>query len=444
MILTSEKSVLAGEVIVPASKSHTIRALALATLARGRSEIANPLDSADTRACVDACRALGAKAETGGELWSVEGVAGRPRVAEDVIDVKNSGTTLYIALGMAALVDGWNVLTGDDQTRRRTAQNLIQALNMLGAGVVSTRGNGCAPVLVHGPLQGGRASIGCPTSQYLTSLLICTPLARGDSTILVTHLNEAPYVQMTLDWLRKLRIQFAHEDMREFTVPGGQEYPAFEERIPGDFSSATFFLCAAALTGSDITLRGLDMNDAQGDKAVVDMLQRMGAEVESGPAASAGNRELEPFEKLRPGGGRATLRIRGRGLKGVELDLNATPDALPALAITGCFAEGTTKLLNVPQARIKETDRIRVMREVVNALGGKAEELPDGLIVHGVGLRGGKVSGHADHRVVMACAIAGLASERPVEVDTAEAVRITFPNFVELMVQCGARMNVTV
>ncbi len=103
----------------------------------------------------------------------------------------------------------------------------------------------------------------------------------------------------------------------------------------------------------------------------------------------------------------------------------------------------TTKLLNVPQARIKETDRIRVMREVVNALGGKAEELADGLVVHGVGLRGGKAPGHADHRVVMACAIAGLASEKPVEVDTAEAVSITFPSFVDLMTRCGARKKIT-
>ena len=164
------------------------------------------------------------------------------------------------------------------------------------------------------------------------------------------------------------------------------------------------------------------MDDAQGDKEVVNMLRRMGAETQALPGA---------------------VRIRGRALKGVELDLNATPDALPALAVTACFAEGTTKLLNVPQARIKETDRIRVMREVVNALGGKAEELPDGLVVHGVGLRGGKAPGHADHRVVMACAIAGLASEKPVEVDTAEAVSITFPSFVDLMTRCGARMKIT-
>ena len=129
MILTAEKSVLSGEVTVPASKSHTIRALTLATLARGKSVISNPLDSADTRSCVGACRALGAEIHAEGETWTVQGAAGQLRIAENVIDVENSGTTLYIALGMAALVDGWNVLTGDRQTRRRTALNLIEALN---------------------------------------------------------------------------------------------------------------------------------------------------------------------------------------------------------------------------------------------------------------------------------------------------------------------------
>jgi 3-phosphoshikimate 1-carboxyvinyltransferase len=421
VILSSEKSVLSGEVVVPASKSHTIRALTLATLARGMSVISNPLDSADTRSCVGACRALGGIVLTEGDTWTVQGAAGRLRVAENVIDVQNSGTTLYIALGMAALVDGWNVLTGDHQTRRRTAQELITALNMLGARVESMLNNGCAPILVHGPLQGGHASLACPTSQYLTSLLIAAPLARLDSKIVVTQLNEEPYVLMTLDWLRKLNVKVTHRNLREFAIPGRQEYSAFEERIQGDFSSATFFLCAAALTGSELTLRGLDMDDAQGDKAVVGMLRKMGAETEALPGA---------------------VRIRGGALKGVELDLNATPDALPALAVTACFAEGTTKLFNVAQARIKETDRIRVMREVIVALGGKAEELPDGLIVHGAGLRGGKAPGHADHRVVMACAIAGLASEKPVEVDTAEAVSITFPTFVDLMTRCGARMKV--
>lgn len=421
MILTSEKARLAGSVEIPASKSHTIRALALATLADGTSEVANPLDSADTRACVDTCRALGAQIDDTGATWTVRGLSGRVQTAADVIDVKNSGTTLFIALSMASLADGWNVFTGDAQTRRRSAGPLLEALRALGVTAESTRGNGCAPIVIRGPLRGGEASIACPTSQYLSSLLIGAPLARGETRIRVTLLNEAPYVQMTLDWLKMQGIRLAgRPDFLEFTIPGGQSYHAFRERVKADFSSATFFLCAAAITGADLTLDDLDMTDSQGDKAVVGMLERMGAAVEIGPRS---------------------VRLRGGALKGVDIDLNATPDALPALAVTGCFAQGTTRLLNVPQARIKETDRIRVMHEVITALGGRAEELPDGLVIHGGGLRGGKAPGHADHRVVMACGVAGLAADRPVEVDTAEAMNITFPSFVDLMTRCGARMR---
>jgi len=420
VILKSEKAGLSGEARMPASKSHTIRALAFASLAHGASEIADPLNSADTLACVNACRGLGAEIDTSGNPWTVVGTASRPAASPDVIDVMNSGTTLYIALGMAALCDGENTLTGDDQTRRRPAQPLLDALNALGARAESIPGNGCAPIRVRGPLKGGAAAVACPTSQYLTSLLIAAPLAPRDTRIEVTLLNEAPYVRMTLDWLDLLGIKYAEQEMRIFEINGGQLYPPFSQSIKGDFSSATFFLCAAAVTGGDITLLGLDMSDSQGDKAVVHMLERMGAKVDLFPGA---------------------IRIRGAALSGADLDLNATPDALPALAVTGCFARGTTRLLNVPQARLKETDRIRVMREVITALGGEARELPGGLVVQGGGLKGGRAHGHGDHRVVMACALAGLAAETPVEVDTAEAVSVTFPDFVQLMNQTGARMT---
>jgi len=420
MRLISEKATLSGAAAMPASKSHTIRALAFATLAEGESEIIHPLDSADTRACVRTCQALGAQVRADHDSWKVQGTGGRIGAAEDVIDVMNSGTTLYIALGMAALADATNVFTGDEQTRRRSAEPLLRALRDLGAYTESTRNNGCAPIIVRGPMRGGNTSIACHTSQYLTSLLISTPLAPRDTHIEVTLLNEEPYVHMTLEWLNRLGIEYSHERLRQFDIPGRQRYHAFSERMKGDFSSATFFLCAAAITGSTLILEGLDVNDAQGDKAVAGMLARMGAEVETVPAG---------------------LRIRGRSLRGTDLDLNSTPDALPALAVAGCFAEGVTRLLNVPQARMKETDRISVMREVIESLGGAAEELPDGLVIRGTGLRGGFARGHGDHRVVMACAVAGLAADRPVEVDTAEAVSVTFPNFVELMNSVGARMR---
>ncbi len=416
MEFITRQSTLSGAVEIPASKSHTIRALAIASLAEGESRLARPLRSRDTDACVNVCRGLGARVEAAGDDLLVRGVAGAPAAPDDVLDVQNSGTTLYIALGMAALLDAAAVFTGDEQIRRRPAGPLLAALNDLGARAWSTRGNGAAPIVVQGPLRGGRTRIECPTSQYLTSLLICSPLAREPVEIEVPLLHERPYVHMTLGWLDEQGVRYERKDLDWFRIEPRQRYRAFEKRIPADFSSAAFFMVAAAVTGSELTLLGLDMNDAQGDKAVARMLEEMGAEVAVSPEG---------------------LRIAGRGLKAGEFDLNATPDALPAMAVAAAFADGETRLVNVPQARLKETDRIAVMCEELTRLGADCEELEDGLIVRGGGLRGGRARGHGDHRVVMALAVAGLASPEPVVVDTAEAAAITFPNFAELLQSAG-------
>ncbi len=424
MKLVVERSALSGSARIPGSKSHTIRAAVIASLADGVSTIREPLDSLDTLACVRVCRGLGAQiqAEARTANWTVTGTGGKLAPPEDVLDVGNSGTTLYVTLSTAALGRGWSVFTGDEQTRRRPAGPLLEALRALGAEAFSTRGNGLAPIVIRGPLRGGHASIECPTSQYLTSLLLNCPLAEGDAVIDVPLLNEQPYVEMTLSWLDRQGIRYEREGFRRFRVPGRQSYKPFDLAIPADFSSATFFLCAAAITGSEVTLLGLDRNDSQGDKAVLDYLAAMGAGVEWLPDG---------------------VRVRGGQLRGGEFDLNATPDALPAMAVAACFASGETRLVNVPQARIKETDRIAVMRQELSKMGARVEELPDGLVVRGGGLRGAEVDGHADHRVVMALAVAGMAASGRTEITTAEAAAVTFPNFVELMAGLGARIRQT-
>jgi 3-phosphoshikimate 1-carboxyvinyltransferase len=215
-------------------------------------------------------------------------------------------------------------------------------------------------------------------------------------------------------------IRYRNNDFKSFIVPGGQRYTAFDCEVPADFSSATFFLCAAALAGNDVKILGLDMNDTQGDKAVISYLQQMGAKI-----------EIQ---------NRAIIVTRSE-LKGVDLDLNATPDALPALAVTACFAEGKTKLYNVTQARIKETDRIAVMAAELKKLGATIKELPDGLEIESSKLQGGNVEGHDDHRVVMAMSLAGLRTSEPVIVHGAEAAAVTFPEFVQLMQSLGANMK---
>jgi len=432
MKLIVRKSRLSGEVVIPGSKSHTIRAVAIASLARGNSSICNPLASNDTQAAVDCYRALGAKINTTEPaLWKVTGTDSKVTAPRKIIDVGNSGTTLRIAMGSATLAESGQTttLTGDEQIQSRSIGPLMDALNNLGAKCRAIKNNGKAPVEITGQLAGGKTTIAASTSQYLSSLLLCTPLAAADSEIDVTLLNEPGYVQMTLDWLDKQGIEYRSENMRLFKIKGGQGYKSFDTTIPADFSSATFFLCAAALCADEVTLLGLDFNDSQPDKAVVDYLKAMGADITTEPKA---------------------VTIKAAPLKGVEIDMNRTPDALPAMAVTAAFAEGQTRLVNVPQARSKETDRISAMACELKKIGISVEELPDGLIINGSEARPAEwrkpsltgLHGWADHRIVMALSLAGLRLDGQCTIDTAEAMSVTFPDYVKLMKSIGANIEV--
>jgi len=412
-------SSLQGEVVIPGSKSHTIRACVCALLANGTSTIKMPLDSSDTRSCLGMIQRFGATVTQHDDEWIVTG-CGIPAVPDDIIDIGNSGTSLYFGIGVASLVNGITVFTGDNQIRNRPAQDLLSAITELGGWAVSTRSNGKPPVIVQGPITGGHVAIRAITSQYVSSLLIATPMAKHNTIIDVPLLNEAPYVGMTLWWLNELGIEYHANGYEQFIIPGGQTYKPFSKYIPADFSSATFFMVAAAITGSTVKLKGLDINDTQGDKEVVTILKQMGADIAILPDA---------------------IVITGKPLKGGVFDLNAIPDALPALSVCGCFAEGETRLVNVPQARVKETDRIAVMCAELKKMGADIEELPDGLVIRQSQLQGASVQGHHDHRVVMSLAVAGLAAEGNTVIDTAQAVDVTFPNFVELMLQLGAAIE---
>ena len=354
-------------------------------------------------------------------MWIVKGTGGELRTPDDVIDVANSGTTLNIALGSAALLrKGQAVFTGDEQIQRRPSGPLIASLNDLGACAESSRGNGCPPIVVRGRLKGGTTSIECRSSQYLTSLLINCPLADGDTIIKVPVLFEEPYVKMTLDWLARQQIKLERDELREFRIPGGQSYRAFKQSVPADFSSATFFLCAGALGDNAVQVLGLDVNDPQGDKAVLDYLRQMGARVEIPQGAAFG------------------IRVQPGNLKGCRIDMNATPDALPMMAVVACFAKGKTTLANVAHARIKETDRIAMMRQELTKLGAKITELPDGLVIEQSKLTGAEVNGHGDHRIAMALAVAGCSIPGQTVVRTAESATVTFPTFMDCMRKIGA------
>ena len=466
MQLVSRKSRLRGAVSIPASKSHTIRAVAIASLASGRSFIRNPLSSADTMSAVTTYRALGAAIDASDpNLWTVTGGGGQVQAPPEPVDVGNSGTTLNIAIGTASLVGKGQAVTftGDKQTQSRPVGPLLSSLNDLGAKCVSINNNGKAPVKVTGQIVGGKTSIACSTSQYLSSLLLCTPLAGKDTEIDVTLLNEPGYAQMTLDWLDSQGIEYdcglgianwglaprvksgIRNPKSAIFVRGGQHYKPFDRPVPADFSSATFFLCAGALVGEKVTLLGLDFRDSQPDKAVVDYLKGMGADITIAdrrlPLADSG-REANPKSEIRnPRSSVVAVTVKAAGLRGIEIDMNKTPDALPAMSVTAAFAAGTTRLVNVPQARGKETDRIACMAQELRKLSVEVEELPDGLVVHGGQPKPAPVHGWGDHRIVMAMALAGLVLDGPLTVDTAEAMSVTFPDFVKLMQSLGADME---
>lgn len=423
MLLRVRKSRAGGCVTIPGSKSHTIRALFIASLAKGQSVITNPLVSEDALSAEAVCRAFGAGIENHGNRFVVDGFSGMPTTPENIMDVGNSGTTLRFALMTAGLIqNGCTVFTGDYQIRRRPLGPLLEAMNTLGAEVFSTRNNKMAPVVVKGRLKGGKTELDAVTSQYLSSILINAPLLDNDTEVVLTRLNEIPYVEMTMWWLDSQCIKYSNDNFKTFHIKGGQGYKAFNTAIPGDFSSATFFMVLAAISGGEILLKNLDMTDPQGDKKVLDYLQGMGAVVSH------------------TGEG---ITVKGETLKGIEIDMNATPDALPAMAVAGCFAEGETRLVNVPQARLKETDRINVMCMELKKMGADIEELPDGLIIRSSRLKGCRVSGHDDHRVVMALAIAGLNAEGETVIETAEAMNVTFPEFPRLAEDCGGVMELT-
>ncbi len=430
MDITLTPSLAQGKIIIPASKSQTIRALLIATLANGKSIIRNPLDSQDTRSCMEACGLLGAKItwDKGQNIIFLDSAhVERDSDMPVTVDCGNSGTTLYLAAGMAAAL-GRNVkFTGDEQLCGRPIGPLLSSLEDLGATVTYDSARiGYPPFSIKGPLKGGKTSMECKTSQYLSGLLLACSIATGDSEIEIPLLHEKPYVGITLSWLDRQGIKYTGaKDLQHFIVPGGQKYKPFDEQITGDFSSASFFFCAAAICGTSITVDGLDADDPQGDKRILDILERMGCSVSwNGQAATA-------------------TGPRQGGLKGGTFDLNAMPDALPILAVTACFADSEVRIVNVPQARIKETDRIAVMHENLAKLGAVITEQPDGMTIRGNGgLQGGVVDGFGDHRVIMSMAIASLRCAGPVTIQGIEAAGVTFPTFFALLENLGGSSSV--
>ncbi len=419
-----KRSNLQGTTQIPGNKSASARAIVLGGLAEGVSKVTNPLPGTDSFSIVGMMQALGAHIDTSNpQQWIFEGVANQPRVPACVLDAGNSGTGYYILTAIASLIEGYSVITGDYQICRRPAQPLINALNDLGAQVFSTRNAGVAPLVIKGPLIGGRTKLPGVNSQWLTPLLIAGALSRDGITVLEDHLMERPYIDMTMAWMKIAGATCAHKNYEEFVVPGNQRYRAFNAHVPADWGSSGYPMIAAAITDSRVKFLGMDPNDFAGERRYPYFLQEMGAKV------------------FFQDGGQTVTVEGGNDLQGIEIDCSGTPDAVPILAVLGCRAKGRTVLRNIGASRLKETDRTRSIKEELTKMGGKFEETDDTLTIYPSSLKGADIDGRHDHRIVMATAVAGLIAEGTTTIDHAEYVRVSFPNFYEVMKGLGAQIE---
>lgn len=418
------KSNVNGRTSVPASKSHTLRAILFAALGDGKSVIRQYLPSPDAEAMIQACRLLGAKINSSPESLEIIGLNGQISIVDDVINAGNSGLVLRFISAISALSPNYAVITGDDSIRhQRPIRPLLEALSQLGALAISTKNDGFAPVVVRGPLRAGSATVEGQDSQPVSALLVASAFVEGITELHVENPGEKPWILLTLNWLDRLGIRYENHDFKHYRIFGKASYPGFDYTVPGDLSSAAFPIAAALITQSELTIENIDMNDLQGDKELIYVLQKMGAHI-----------EIDGSSKT------LTVKKGGR-LKGGEVDINAFIDAVPILAAISCFAEGRTLITNAAVAREKESDRLHAITIELQKMGAQITELPDGLVIEHSSLRGAHVFSHHDHRIAMSLAVAGLGAEGETFIENTDCVAKTFPGFAQTFQKLGSRIE---
>jgi 3-phosphoshikimate 1-carboxyvinyltransferase len=421
------RSQVSGVIEIPASKSHTLRAILFAALGRGKSIIRNYLLSNDANRMIDACRLLGANILMFADRLEVFGLDGQIALAEDVIDAGNSGIVLRFISAIAALSSHYIIVTGDYSIRhQRPIAPLLKALRDLGATAISTKEDNYAPVIIHGPIQAVSAHIAGEDSQPVSALLIAASFVEGVTEINVTNPGEKPWILLTLHWLDRLGIRYENHEFLRYRIFGKCSYEGFDYTVPSDFSSAAFPIAAALITNSEVTLTNIDMDDPQGDKELIYILQKMGAQI-----------EIDAAQK--------TLKVNKSGkLVGMPIDINTFIDALPILAVIGCYATAEMHIMNAGIAREKECDRLSAITLELKKMGADIEELADGLIIKPSKLTAARLHSHHDHRIAMALLVACLGAEGESLIEDSECVAKTFPNVAQVFRSLGADVEVEV
>lgn len=399
-----------GTVTVPGSKSYTNRALLIAALADGISRLEKPLVSDDTRHMIQALKSFGIHVQEEENTFIVSGKGGKLRVPTENIFVGNAGTAMRFLTTFSALAKGKVRLDGDRRMRERPLADLLECLTQMGVHAVPAYHNGCPPIDIESKgVPGGDVKLaGNNSSQYLTSLLLSAPYFQNDTNILIEgNLTSKSYADITLDIMKTFGITVENDNYLKFRVKSNQAYKAQAYQIEGDWSSASYFLGAAAVTGGDITLSGVDPDSVQGDAKFPDVLGEMGCEVKK-----SGD----------------SLQLKGNSLQGITVNMNNMPDVVQTLAVVALFAKGETVIEGIGNLRIKETNRIEALANELGRLGAEVKAGEEFLVIRPGEYQGAEIETYNDHRMAMSFAVAGLKIPG-VKIKDPKCVEKSFPDF---------------
>lgn len=408
---------LSGRISVPGDKSISHRAAIIGALASGATMVSNFLQAEDCLRTLACLRELGVKIENDRGQLVIHGCAGRLREPPRGLDAGNSGTTMRLLAGVLAAQPFTALLDGDESLRRRPMDRLADPLRRMGAHVGAREGRYPPLRIMGAQLRGITYEVPVASAQVKSAVLLAGVSAAGETTVI----EPVPTRDHTERMLAGFGIPVRRENTRITVTPAIPR--GSRVAVPGDISSAAFFLAAAAaIPGSDLTVENVGVNPTR--TGVLDAFRAMGA-----PASvqAEGDQSWEPV---------GDVSIRGRRPRGMTIDGTLIPrliDELPVLCIFGAVAEGRTVIRDASELRVKESDRIGVLVTGLRALGATVQECPDGMEIEGGRLRGGTVDAAGDHRIAMAFAIAGLLAEGPVTVRGAESVAVSFPGFFETL-----------
>lgn len=396
----------------PAAKAHTLRALIIASLAKGQTIIEKPLLGEDQLNCIGCLKTLGVDIELRDNQIVVQGSGGQFEPVGNTLDVGESGVGMNFLSAVACLSNRPVTLTGAPRIHQRPIGEIVNGLRQLGCEIEYLKNEGFPPIRISGGgIKGGTVRMhGAKTSQYFSSLVISTPYADNPVTIeCVDEMTEKPYLDISMQMMSDFGIDAINDNYKKLEVPCGN-YKGQTMRIEGDYSSASFFFLAAVVCRSKVTVTNLRADTKQGDSAFVELMRKMGCGVEQED-------------------GRVT--VTGGELTAVERDMSDIPDLVPPTAIACAFADGQSRLTNIGHLRHKECDRLAVLAEQLRKMGVNASCDDDSLTIEGTrNARGTTIETYNDHRIAMSFAAAGLVTGGQT-IENPGCVAKSFPDFWE-------------